>query len=128
MQQNDDAIPKKELSLSGTFYRRRDDWIGHILRRPKSEYSHVEKCVAIYVAETINPRDREWSTSQEKIAKDLDVGIRIVKSAIAKLKSDGLLTIKREKINGSVKTFNHYALVAVEDAIPLSKVHGRARS
>lgn len=118
--------PRKELSLSGIFYRRKDDWIRHVLKRPKSEYSHVEKLVAIYIAETINPESREWITSQARIAEDMDIGIRIVKSAVAKLRHDGLLKMRRVKILDKPKRFNCYAIVAVEDAVPVRKVHGRA--
>lgn len=109
---------RKELSLPGVFYRRRDDWIRHILKRPKAEFSAVEKLVAIYIAETINPDDREWITSQEKIAADMEVGVRIVKSAVSKLKKQGLLKAKRKRVSGNSKLFNSYAIVAVEDAVP----------
>lgn len=118
--------PRKELSLSGIFYRRKDEWIRHILKRPKAEYSHVEKLVAIYIAETINPADREWTTSQARIAEDMDIGIRIVKSAVAKLRDDGLLKMRRVKLLGKPKRFNCYSIVDVEDAVPLRKVHPRA--
>jgi len=123
-----DHTPRKTLSLSGMFYRRRDDWIRHILKRPKDSYSYVEKLVAIYIAETINPKDQAWVTSQDRIASDMEIGIRVVKSAVAKLKDDGLLTAKRTRISGNAKTFNSYSIVAVEDAIPNSKVRGDALS
>lgn len=109
---------KKELTLAGVFYRRRDQWIRHVLRRPKVVYSHVEKLVAVYIAETINPDDREWVTSQERIAEDMEIGIRIVKSAVAKLRKDGLLTVRKAKVKGNAKLFNCYAIVAIEDATP----------
>ncbi len=118
--------PKKELSLAGMFFRRRDDWIKYILRRPKAEFSHVEKLVAIYIAETINPRDRAWITSQEKIADDMEIGVRVVKSAVAKLKREGLLGAKRARVQGSPKTFNCYSIIPIEDATPKNKVHGGA--
>lgn len=111
---------KKELTLPGMFYRRRDDWIRFILKRPKTQYSYVEKLVAIYIAETINPDSREWVTSQEKIADDMEIGIRVVKSAVSKLRSDGLLTVRKARVGGNPKLFNSYAIVAVEDAIPIS--------
>lgn len=122
-----DQTPRKVLSLSGMFYRRRDDWMKYILKRPKAEFSHVEKLVAIYIAETINPDDREWITSQEKIADDLELGLRIVKSAVAKLKAEGLLSIRKARIGDNPKRFNSYAIVSVEDAVPVRKVHVRAR-
>lgn len=109
----------KELSLSGMFYRRRDDWIKYVLKRPKAELSHVEKLVGIYIAETINPDDREWITSQERIAADMDIGIRIVKSAVSKLRREGLLTVRKARVNENPKLFNSYAIVAVEDAVPV---------
>jgi DNA-binding MarR family transcriptional regulator len=121
-----DNTPRKTLSLSGMFYRRKDDWIRHILKLPKSELSHVEKLVAIYIAETINPEVREWVTSQGRIADDMEIGIRIVKSAVGKLKKAGLLSVRRTRLMGKQKRFNSYAIVAVEDAIPEDKVHGRA--
>lgn len=109
---------KKELSLSGIFYRRRDEWIKYILKRPKAEFSHVEKLVAIYIAETINPELRSWVTSQERIASDMEIGIRVVKSAVSKLKAEGLLEAKRVRVKGNSKLFNSYSIVAVEDAVP----------
>lgn len=110
--------PKKQLSLAGLFYRRRDDWIKHILKRPKADYSHVEKLVAIYIAETINPEDRGWITSQERIADDMEIGIRVVKSAVSKLRADGLLEVRKARVNGNSKLFNSYSLVGVEVAVP----------
>lgn len=107
-------VVRKELSKAGLFYRRREEWIRHVLRLPKAELSHVEKLVAIYVAETANPNAQSWVTSQARIATDLDVGIRIVKSAIAKLKSMGLIHTRRVRLNGNPKLFNAYEIVAVE--------------
>jgi len=118
----------KELSLSGIFYRRRDQWIKHVLTAPKDRLSHVEKLVAVYIAGTINPESRAWVTSQERIASDMDIGVRIVKSAVAKLRDEGLLETKRVRVNGNPKRFNAYSIVAVEDAIPVAKVHGGART
>jgi len=109
---------KKQLTLAGIFYRRRDDWIKYILKRPKAQYSHVEKLVAIYIAETINPEDREWITSQERIADDMEIGIRVVKSAVSKLRSDGLLMVRKARVNGNPKLFNSYSIQPVEDATP----------
>ncbi len=109
---------KKELSLSGVFYRRRDDWIRHVLKLPKADLSHVEKLIAIYIAETINPDKRAWITSQERIAADLEVGIRVVKSAVVKLKKMGLIETKRTRVSGNSKLFNSYSIVAVEEALP----------
>lgn len=114
----DIAKPKKDLSLSGLFYRRRDDWIKHVLKRPKAQLSHVEKLVGIYIAETINPKDREWVTSQERIAEDMEIGIRIVKSAVSKLRAEGLLMVRKARVPGNQKLFNSYSIVAVEDAFP----------
>lgn len=122
-----DVRHRKELSPAGLFYRQRDDWIKFIISRPKAQFSHVEKLVAVYIAETINPEAREWVTSQERIADDLEVGVRIVKSAVAKLKQAGLLTTRRRRILASKNAFNSYAIVAVEHAIPTSYVHGGAR-
>jgi hypothetical protein len=56
----------------------------------------------------------------------MDIGIRIVKSAVSKLRQAGLISVRRAKITGKPKRFNSYAIVAVEDAVPISKVHGRA--
>lgn len=109
---------KKELSLSGLFYRRRDDWIKFILKRPKAQYSHVEKLVAIYIAETINPDEREWVTSQERIAADMEIGLRIVKSAVSKLRKDGLMKVRKARVKNNPKLFNSYSIVAVEEAEP----------
>jgi biotin operon repressor len=114
----DTIKPRIELSLSGMFYRRRDDWIKHVLKRPKAELSHVEKLVGIYIAETINPKDREWVTSQERIADDMEIGIRIVKSAVSKLRKEGLLKVRKARVPGNPKLFNSYSIVAVEDAFP----------
>ncbi len=114
---------RKELSAPGIFYRRRDDWIKYVLRLPKAELSHVEKLVAIYIAETNNPKDRGWITSQEKIADDLDIGIRIVKSAVSKLRAAGLIETKRRRLGDNVKMFNLYSIVDVKDAVPPSEVH-----
>lgn len=111
-------IVRKELSQPGLFYRRRDEWIRYVLRLPKSDLSHVEKLVGIYIAETPNPKAQSWITSQERIADDLGVGIRIVKSAVAKLKRMGLIRARRSRLNGNPKLFNSYEIVAVEVAEP----------
>ena len=109
----------KDLTPAGLFYRDRDDWIKYILRRSKADYSPVEKLVAIYIAETINPEDREWITSQERIATDLEIGIRIVKSAVAKLRKEGLLGIKKRRVSRNSKLFNSYSIVPVGEAVPV---------
>lgn len=108
----------KELSFAGVFYRRRDDWIKFILKRPKAQLSHVEKLVAIYIAETINPDAREWITSQERIADDMEIGVRVVKSAVSKLRREGLLSVRKARVLDNPKLFNSYSIVAVEDAEP----------
>jgi len=113
------SVTRKQLSPSGTFYRQRDEWIKSILRRPKAELSHVEKLVAIYIVETINPVDRAWVTSQERIADDMEIGIRIVKSAVSKLKAMGLIRAKRVSIKGNGKLFNCYSMVPVDEASPM---------
>jgi DNA-binding MarR family transcriptional regulator len=112
-------IVKKTLSLSGMFYRRRDDWIKFVLEIPKAELSFTEKAIAIFIAEKMNPRDQSWVISQERIAKALGLKIRIVKSAVAKLKERGLIRTRRTRLNGKPKLFNAYEIVAVEDAEPL---------
>lgn len=104
----------KELTPSGSFYRMRDDWIRYILTRPKDELSYVEKLVAIRIASAINPTSRSWILSQERIASDLDCGIRIVKSAVAKLKRERLIKAMRVRVPGQMKLFNSYELVPVE--------------
>lgn len=108
----------KQLSISGLFYRRREDWIRYVLRLPKAEMSFAEKCIAIYIAETLNPEAQSWVTSQERIAADLQVKIRIVKSTVAKLRALGLLRARRTRLNGNPKLFNAYEIVAVELADP----------
>ncbi len=85
-----------------------------MLVRPKAEYSYVEKLVAIRIAESVNPKDRSWVLSQAKIANDFECGIRIVKSAVAKLKADGLIRATRVRVPGHHKLFNSYELVPVE--------------
>lgn len=112
------STAKKDLSLSGVFYRRRDEWIKHLLKRPKDELSHVEKLVGVYIAQTINPETRSWITSQERIAADLQIGVRVVKSAVVKLRKAGLLATKRARVHKNSKVFNSYSIVAVEDALP----------
>ncbi|PDT47301.1 hypothetical protein CO661_14055 [Sinorhizobium fredii] len=110
---------KKQLSYAGMFYRMRDNWIRHVIRQPKGGYSVTERLVAVYIAEAINPQSRMWIVSQEKIAADLDVRIRVVKGAVAKLRQDGLLMTTRVKVQGHSKLFNAYELVPVELAEPL---------
>lgn len=107
---------EKELSLSGIFYRRRENWIRHVLRLPKDKLSHVEKLVAIYIAETTNPKERSWVTSQGRIATDLGVGIRVVKNSVVKLRKLGLIVTCRVRISANSKLFNSYSIVPVEDA------------
>ena len=111
-------IVKKQLSKSGLFYRRREDWIRHILRLPKAELSFAEKAISIYIAETLNPDAQSWVTSQARIAADLEVKERIVKSTVAKLKKMGLIKTRRTRLNGNPKMFNAYEIVAVEMAEP----------
>jgi DNA-binding MarR family transcriptional regulator len=111
-------VVKKPLSLSGMFYRRRDDWIKFVLEIPKAEMSFTEKAIAVFIAEKMNPRDQSWVISQERIAKDLDLKIRVVKSAVSKLKAMGLIEARRTRLNGNPKLFNSYQIVAVEDAVP----------
>lgn len=103
-----------QLSPAGEFYRMRDNWIRHVLCRPKDELTYVEKLVGIRIASSINPTDRVWVLSQGRIANDLNCGIRIVKSAVAKLKKEKLLRATRVKVTGHAKMFNAYELVPVE--------------
>jgi biotin operon repressor len=110
---------RKELSLSGMFYRMRDNWIRHVIGRPKKDYSPVSKLVAIRIATAINPETRSWVISQARIAADLEVGERIVKQAVAQLKKDGLIKVKRVKVPGKAKLFNAYEIVPVELAEPV---------
>jgi DNA-binding MarR family transcriptional regulator len=107
-------IVRKQLTPAGMFYRRREDWIRYVLRLPKAELSLAEKAIGIYIAETLNPDAQTWVTSQERIASDLEVGIRIVKSAVSKLKKRGLIRARRTRLNGNPKLFNAYEIVAVE--------------
>jgi hypothetical protein len=108
-----DTLTKK-LSTAGLFYRMRDDWIRFILVKPKSEYGYVEKLVAIRIASSINPTQQAYVLSQERIAKDFGCGIRVVKSAVQKLKKENLIRAKRVKVEGFAKRFNSYELVPVE--------------
>lgn len=85
-----------------------------MLTRPKAEYSYVEKLVAVRIATAINPTDRAWVLSQGRIAEEFGCGIRIVKSAVAKLKEDGLIRATRVRVPGHNKLFNSYQLVPVE--------------
>lgn len=110
---------RKELTLSGRFYRMRDDWIRYVIRRPKEDYSVTERLIAVYIAEAINPDSRMWIVSQEKIAAELDVKVRVVKSAVAKLRKDGLLQTTRVQVQGHSKLFNAYEIVPVELAEPV---------
>lgn len=112
-------VVRKELSLPGMFYRMREDWIRYVIRLPKAEMSATEKVIAVYIAQTMNPRDRTWIVSQDRIAKDLDVQIRVVKSAVAYLKGEGLIRVRRVKVPGHSKLFNAYEIVAVELAEPI---------
>lgn len=111
-----------ELSLPGMFYRRREDWVRYVLRLKRidksEDLSDGEKLVAIYIAQTLNPKSRSWVTSQAKIAKDLEFGERVVKSAVAKLKKKGLLKVERVKIAGKTKLFNAYSIVPPDAALP----------
>lgn len=108
----------KELSPEGRFYRMRDNWLRHILIRPKTVLSPVEKLVALRIGTSINPELRYWVISQARIAADLEVKERIVKSAVSKLKKNGLVTVRRVRIGGNRKMFNAYSLVPVEMAEP----------
>lgn len=108
----------KELSLSGRFYRMRDEWIRYVIRLPRDEFSATEKLVAVFIAETINPVTRSWTISQAAIAKDLEITERAVKGAVAKLRERGLIEVERVSINGHSKLFNRYELVPPEQAIP----------
>ena len=96
----------------------RDNWIKHVLCRPKDEMTYVEKLVAIRIASSINPASGIWVLSQGRIADDLSCGVRVVKSAVAKLKSENLIRATRVKIAGHAKRFNAYELVPVEQSGP----------
>jgi len=107
-----DAITQK-LSPAGQFYRMRDNWIRFVLCKKKDEYTYVEKLVAVRIASAINP-ETPWVLSQARIAKDLDCGIRIVKSAVQKLKQERLIKATRVRVPGQKKLFNAYELIPVE--------------
>lgn len=109
-----DTQNRKELSAAGAFYRMRDNWIRHVLTLKKKEMTYVEKLVAIRIASAINPATGYWVLSQGRIADDLDCGIRIVKSAVAKLKAERLIEATRVRVPGHNKLFNAYRLVPVE--------------
>lgn len=104
----------QKLSPAGQFYRMRDNWIKFILCKKKDEYTYVEKLVAIRIASAINPTTQAWVLSQARIAEDLNCGLRIVKSAVAKLKDERLIRATRVPVPGHKKLFNAYELVPVE--------------
>jgi len=106
-------IQTQKLSPAGQFYRMRDNWIKFILCKRKDEYTYVEKLVAIRIASAINPTT-PWVLSQSRIAEDLDCGVRVVKSAVRKLKDEKLIRATRVKVPGHTKLFNAYELVPVE--------------
>ena len=111
---------KKSLSLAGMFYRRRDEWIRHVIRMrrvdPKRDLSSVEKLVAVYIAETLNPKSQSWIISQARIAADLEVDEKSVKNAVMKLRRMGLLETRMVKVEGNAKRFNAYSIVSPEHA------------
>ena len=117
-----DVRLKKSLSLAGMFYRRRDEWIRHVIRMrrvdPKRDLSSVEKLVAVYIAETLNPKSQSWIISQARIAADLEVDEKSVKNAVMKLRRMGLLETRRVKVEGNAKRFNAYSIVSPEHAEP----------
>lgn len=116
-------VVKKTLSLAGMFYRRRDDWIRHVIRlkreNPKKDLSPVEKLAAVYIAESLNPKSQTWVISQARIAADLDIDEKGVKNAVMKLRRLGLLETRRVKIEGKTKRFNAYSIISPEHAEPM---------
>lgn len=105
------------------FYRRRDDWIRYVIRGKvtdaKRDLTHVERLVAVYIAEAINPASGRWIVSQQRISEDLGVTIRVVRNAVTKLRNMGLITTERVMVPGHTKRFNAYVFVPVELAEPL---------
>lgn len=86
---------------------------------PKTDLTHVEKLVAVYIAEAINPKSGFWVVSQARISQDLGVTVRVVRNAVTKLRNMGLITTERVKVAGHSKRFNAYVIVPVELAEPI---------
>ena len=116
-----------ELSLSGVFYRRRDEWIRYVIARPKDELTATEKAVAVRIVISLNPQEQVYVLSQARIANDLGIAVQTVKNAVLKLKRLGLIESRRVPYRDGSRPFNSYEMISPQDAIPTTKVLGEVR-
>ena len=116
-----------ELSLSGMFYRRRDEWIRHVIALPKDDLTATEKAVAVRIVISLNPQEQVYVLSQARIADDLGLAVQTVKNAVLKLKRLGLIDSQRVPYKRGSRPFNSYEMIAPQDAISSAKVLGKVR-
>lgn len=116
-----------ELSLSGMFYRRRDEWIRYVISLPKDDLTATEKAVAVRIVIALNPQEQVYVLGQARIADDLGIAVQTVKNAVLKLKRLGLIEAKRVSYKQGARPFNSYEMVAPQDAFDTTNVLGKVR-
>ena len=117
----------KELSLSGIFYRDRDEWIRYVISMPKEDLTATEKAVAVRIVIALNPQERVYVLGQARIAEDLGIAVQTVKNAVLKLKRLGLIEAKRVSYKHGVRPFNSYEMIKPQDAVNRTNVLGKVR-
>lgn len=106
-----------QLSGEGEFYRRRDDWVRHIMGLKEWDASWRVALVAI--AMRANPKSQTPYPKQERISEDTGVHPRTVRRAIQEAVNEGLLVVsKRRPLFGpkGAKPVNHYLLISPSEA------------
>lgn len=97
-----------ELSVAGTFYRNRDEWIRAITADP--DLSLAAKAVGAYLAVRINKNTRDAFPQQTTMAKEIGVSRATIMRAVAEL-VESLWLEKKQSERGRKRAVNRYSLV-----------------
>lgn len=103
------------LTLSGIFYRDRDEWMRYVIGLDGLE--NGERLVALYIALRTNPKTRWCWPPQRVIARDLAVSKATVKRTVSKLLAAELMAVDFRVPIGGKKPVNHYTLVHPADSV-----------
>lgn len=108
---------RPELSEEGDFYRRRDEWLRHVLGRVDWDASWRVALAAL--AMRANPKSPAPYPKQERVSEDTGIHARTVRRAIREATEEGLLSVSRRRpLNApkGAKAVNHYSLIPPSQA------------
>jgi DNA-binding MarR family transcriptional regulator len=96
------------LTLAGTFYRNRDEWIRAVTSDP--DVSITAKAVGCYLAVRINKKTRDAFPQQTTMAREIGVSRSTIMRAVAELVEAEWLE-KAQTERGRRRAVNRYSLV-----------------